>query len=321
MEMSIKNIIRKSLEGNSTKEEKAVLLKWLSESEENTKMYLQLKDMHQFERNTDAISHFDSDKAFATFQANTQNSKRLHPFIFKIAAAIAILITGFITYSVMRTSSEQSIKPIIVQTLDSTMHKNMPDGSIVSINRNSQVSFSSDFNVRNRNIFLKGEAYFDVEKNADFPFIVKTKHLNVLVTGTVFNVKSDSLEKVCVQEGTVRVSIVELGKDFVLQKGDVLDFNPKDKTYSKEENVFHANDIAWKTGVLSYNFASLQEVTADLSNYYNKIFIIEDSLLFEKKITTTFNNVSLESALKILNLTLNLSYSQKNDTIQLHAIN
>ncbi len=87
----------------------------------------------------------------------------------------------------------------------------LDDGSRVWLNSGSKLKYPKDFSGRRREVFLTGEAYFEVESDVSRPFIVRTKRLNVRATGTRFNVNVSSIEKAS------QITLVE-GKDYRLQK-------------------------------------------------------------------------------------------------------
>ena len=89
----------------------------------------------------------------------------------------------------------------------------LTDGTNVTINSGSSLKYQSNFlNNKNRKVYLKGEAFFDVTKNKNAPFIVTTKKLNIKVLGTKFNVSSYNNDKntsVVLEEGSVSITLSE----------------------------------------------------------------------------------------------------------------
>ena len=113
----------------------------------------------------------------------------------------------------------------------------LPDGSLITLNSDSQVQFNKKFNISNRTIDLEGEAYFDIKKG-DSPFIINTNYATVTVLGTSFNLKSreDGFE-LGVNSGVVSVSngiknITLLKGQLINLKSDLDDDLTPQKSYS-----------------------------------------------------------------------------------------
>ncbi len=98
----------------------------------------------------------------------------------------------------------------------------LPDGSTIFLNRNSQLSYRSNFNGRGRNVNLKGEAFFEIAPDATKPFIIDAGNARVRVVGTSFNVitrNSESAVEVYVKTGKVLLSDNSGSKELALDPG------------------------------------------------------------------------------------------------------
>ncbi len=173
----------------------------------------------------------------------------------------------------------------------------LPDGSRVWMNAASTLRFPSAFtNLKNRTVELIGEAYFEVSKDREHPFIVKTSQQAIKVLGTHFNVNAypdESDEKTVLLEGAVNVN----GRE-TLSPGQQLQIGSDGK--ASVDNVDTEGAVAWKNGYFLFKDVPLQTIMRQLSRWYN-IEIIYNGQLKEE----TFNglirrNSNLSRILKVL---------------------
>jgi transmembrane sensor len=192
----------------------------------------------------------------------------------------------------------------------------LEDGSLVYLNRNSNLSISKRFGKKNRKVSLEGEAFFEIKRNEKIPFIITTGKTTTQVFGTSFNIYSDSSEQVSV---TVVTGVVEFfttkGNDRVrLVAGERGTYKP-DMAGILKENTTDRNFQAWNTGILCFNETPLPEAFRLLQKQYSRVFVFEPKKENLPTLTTTFENLTLEAVLEELNLLLNTKNEIKNDTI------
>lgn len=179
----------------------------------------------------------------------------------------------------------------------------LPDGTRVILNENSKLDYSASFNQISRNVYLTGEAFFDVMHNAQKPFFVHTKKLITRVLGTAFNIRAypgDAAVAVTVTRGKVQVQSdsanITLG---VLSAGDqlIVDKYSNATQYSK---VDVEKVLEWNAGNMMFNNATLNEVAAALGNRYNVSFHFQNEELKHCRFTADFSNESLEQSLEVI---------------------
>lgn len=145
----------------------------------------------------------------------------------------------------------------------------LPDGSKVWLNSVSSLHFPATFTGKSRNVELTGEAYFEVAKNPDVPFIVKTKDMNILVTGTQFNVMAYGDEKfsaTTLVEGSVRVS--NPSNKMILKPGEqVVSVNQSESLNKRIVDIEQA--IAWKNGLFQFSNSDIATVMNQISRWYD----------------------------------------------------
>lgn len=144
------------------------------------------------------------------------------------------------------------------------------DGSKMFLNSGSYAVYPVNFGSKKREIYVEGEAYFNVKHYDKWPFIVKTKNIEVEVLGTTFNVSSYDDEKevkVVLVEGKVQAK-VGLIKKYQLKPGDLLIYNQPDKK-TTIRNVDVIEYISWKDGWMLCKNENLSNILKRLSRYYN----------------------------------------------------
>lgn len=184
----------------------------------------------------------------------------------------------------------------------------LADGTKVWLNAGSRLAFPSKFTKNIREVFLEGEACFEVEKNEEQPFIVKTGKLEIKVLGTHFNVSAyptDNVIETVLLEGSVSV---ERARTLGLGKSEVL-LKPNQKaSFKKEKNDFSITDetdadiyIAWTYGWLKYERENLKSVLRKVERYYNVEIRLPDNYPQDDKITGKLDlKESLNEAMEIL---------------------
>jgi ferric-dicitrate binding protein FerR (iron transport regulator) len=230
----------------------------------------------------------------------------------QIAASIAVI--SLLTFLGLKVTSLKSEKA----PLAALMVTRLPDGSSVTLNAGSKITYANDFGTSHRTLTLKGEAYFEVTK-AVLPFIIDAGDAHVQVTGTRFNVKAYAQQKVIkvtVTEGTVR--LCETGhqkQEATLFAGETGIFDRSLRTVNKTVGL-NINDLAWKTMVMDFTGTPLAEVTDVLSNTYHVTFDLQPELL-KCSVTVHFENRELESVLEVLKSTLDLKIIRKGRKISI----
>lgn len=209
------------------------------------------------------------------------------------AAAVLLVIAG--TYLWTSLSGQSSIKTAYGQVTQ----KQLPDGSEVVLNANSSISYSEGWEKgKEREVWVKGEAFFHVKKTANKSrFIVHTNEMDIIVTGTQFNVVSRAdKSSVMLTEGSVFIRTKD-GKETKLAPGDFVElFNSQlAKKPMKEEAV-----LAWREKKIVFDNTPLSEVIKQIKEHYGENVTIADEALAQKTITGMMPNDNLDVLLKSL---------------------
>lgn len=199
----------------------------------------------------------------------------------------------------------------------------LADGSTVWLNAGSVLIYPKEFTANTRSVYLSGEANFDVAKNPNQPFIVKTNHLNVEALGTVFSVKSypgSAFTIATLEEGSIQVDVDDkLNTSSVLKPNEQLSYSHNTGEISIDK-VDAAKLSSWKEGYLLFRDAKFEDIVSTLERKYN-VDINYDSQKFNtQSYYVRFNpNESLDEALKVLSqITGNFKYTIHNSTVNIN---
>jgi len=179
----------------------------------------------------------------------------------------------------------------------------LPDGSKVWLNAASSIKFPSVFRGKIREVELKGEAYFEVAKNAAMPFKVKSAHAQIEVLGTHFNVRAyddEKAMKTTLVEGAVKIT--SGNSTNVLKPGDQAVLNG-DNGMKVINDVDAELETAWKNGLFQFKDADIEEIMRQAALWYNLNISFEGEIpkrYFTGKIS---RNVKASEFLNMLNYT------------------
>ncbi len=185
----------------------------------------------------------------------------------------------------------------------------LPDGSKGWLNSNTKLKYPLNFR-SNRHLDLSGEAYFEVTKNKDYPFVVTTPNLDVMVTGTIFSVsalREENTTEVILQEGVVEVNNSGIGLTSVMKPDQKFVIDNQSKKYQiSSVNAQQYN--AWKDGMLIFRNEPLDDVFKRLSRWYNVKINVADEQIKKYKYRATFKNEPIEEVISLIALTLPIEY-------------
>lgn len=154
----------------------------------------------------------------------------------------------------------------------------LSDGSKVWLNAGSEISYQTDFARENRTIDLKGEAYFEVQKNKNLPFIVRSREQEIRVLGTEFNINAYSDEKIIkttLKGGSLRLTANK--QQTVLKPNQQAQFNTGSNALATK-SVDADAAIAWKEGIIDLHGMSLQECMRNISRWYDVEIVYQNDI-------------------------------------------
>lgn len=284
-------------------DEKSEVQNWLSESDDNRIKYEQYIMVWKTSEKVKLIQNIDykSDWEKITRKAGVKQ-KPLHKLfgVWTRIAAVLIVAIGLlwifkyndseVEYIIVKNESKEKIKLITLN-----------DGTKVTMNYGAELRYPVVFSKECRDVDLAGNAFFEVTKNNDKPFIVKTSLSEIKVLGTSFDVESDKMKTVVtLLTGKVRVSDILNDDDFV-------ELNPNEQaihlgTEINKKSVHTENIIGWKTGVFRFNNHSLIEVMRILERRFHFQYHFKSNELETMELTADFNGETLDDIIKIIQL-------------------
>jgi transmembrane sensor len=239
--------------------------------------------------------------------------------VMKIAAVTLLFLSLGSTAIYLNNSGYLSKRVCISTGIDEkNILVNLPDGSKITLNRSTELSYRENFGKRNRNVKLKGEAFFEITPDVIKPFIIDAGKADIKVVGTTFNVitsNSDSEVEVFVQTGRVLLSHKSGSQSLSLEPGFIgkLDSEISAKTVNKNPNY-----LSWKTGQLYYNGQKLEVVFNDLKRVYNMDIIADDPSITENNWTTSpIDNQPQDTIIRLICASFNLSYTKDGNVYHL----
>lgn len=238
----------------------------------------------------------------------------------RIAAVFAGLILLSVAYLVHRNSEPEEYAFTVEAPLGERSRMVLPDGTLVWLNSGSYVEYSAGFRKNNRTIRLIGEAYFEVKKNEDIPFIVQTKHCSVKVLGTKFNVSAypdDDFTETTLIEGGVEL-ISDLNEPVRMTPGERVVYDHKTSRMHKEY-VTAENFSSWTCSRLDFEQITLKDLMKKLSRRYNVKITIASEELAEKKFSgSLINGETLAEILSAINMIIPIDTIRENDVIYIY---
>lgn len=236
------------------------------------------------------------------------------------AAAVLVGAALVFVFTHTRTLPEQvQGGSFIVQTDNSDRSfTQLPDGSRIWLNKGTKIEYNQQFGIRNRNVLLNGEAYFEVAKNKKLAFVVKTKSIDVTALGTSFNVNAyDDGNEVTttLYTGKVNVQSTLTGYKTILNPFEVAVFSKtKDKitTY-----VFTGSDKpVWMEPEFRFDMLPLIDISKQLERNYNVVFVYRNQKIKHLKFSGTFDrDEKLDEILRVIKINTNIDYAIKNDSV------
>ncbi|MDP4208713.1 MAG: DUF4974 domain-containing protein [Bacteroidota bacterium] len=316
----IVRLIAKYLTGNALEEEVVYLEEWMQASPANKAYFLQVKNVWDaFAKQPDISPEKALQKVLKRIDA--QSSKHGILFYWQRVAAVLFLplLVASLVWNIL--SNKKSILPHVVYNevyaaFGTRSALTLSDGSKVWLNSGSSLKFPVKFESDQREVYLKGEGYFEVKSDVSKPFIVQTQSIRVKATGTKFNVMAFEKERTCevsLLKGKVSVNKVNEKGDYPL----ISELKPNQhlvydtlsgEAKLQDEDVYRY--IAWKDGKLIFRNQPLSAVVKRISQLYNVDIELKGSQLQDYRYRATFQEESLSEILKLLKLSSPVDYKE-----------
>ncbi len=233
-------------------------------------------------------------------------------------AAAAILVVGLLIGNLIQQKGFETVSAPVYYTSKapkgSIAEMILPDGTVIFLNSGSEIKYASDMQAKSREVYLTGEAWFDVQKLKDVPFLVHTDHYDVRVLGTEFNVKAyseDSEVVTTLEKGSIQIQStknLKLKQDVQLVPGEQLVYHKANKTIQVAQ-VKPGLFSSWKDNKLIFINMNLGELITLLERKYGVNITVRDQQLLNHHYDGTIKNETIIEVLEILQATLPITYS------------
>ncbi len=325
-------LLAKYYSGECSSEETQELFKWKEESNENQILFNQVEKDFEIINLSKSMNKVNVDSAWEKVKNRIQKDEQDLPVfeenktrslsfrrVLQYAATVIILLgIGFFSTKIYQRISSHQIVLEYAAANEQGKEITLPDGSVVVLNSESKITYKNFFAENERRVKLEGEAFFDVTKNPDQPFIIETKNAEVRVLGTSFNVNSDisgQNVEVFVESGLVQLSRLRNGDEKILiNPGDVGILNTVE--IAKKKNT-DKNVVAWKTKEIVFYEDNLENVIKTLNKVYKTDIECNNEDILNLKYTSTFRDQDINSVLNVICLSFNLKTENINNKIYL----
>jgi len=311
-------LLMKFLLKESTVEENKKVEKWLQAAEANTKHFAQLETIWELSNTLKNEGKRDEELAWASFKARREGLKPQGGTIkplnaprlwLRIAAVLCIAVGGWLGYSLFGPGNYTELttkQEIRIDTL--------PDGSALTLNKNTNISYAGNFKNNRKLKLVQGEVFFDVAKDKNHPFVIGIDRVSVEVVGTSFNIKHLQKDtEINVESGIVRVRFAN--QEIKLYKGEKILITSNEGKLAKEQSTDQLYNY-YRTRIFQANNIPLSKLINTLNEAYGTNITL-DQKAKSLTISTTLRMGSINENLNIICETLNLSITRNGDNILL----
>lgn len=312
------DIINKYLTGQCSEEELVEVNAWMKESEENARQLFRMEEIYHLGKFNQYADRQQMARAEKQLYKKLDEEKRkqnkilrMHRWM-KYAAMIAVILvigggSGYWLYQngnnqhmMVAVANEGIVKEII-----------LPDGTKVWLNNSATLKYPREFSEKARNVYLDGEAYFEVTKNRHKPFTVQSDAMRVRVLGTTFNFKCDKnyrIAEVTLIEGEIEVKGNKEEGQIILAPGQRAELNKNNGRLTVKQ-VNAKMDAVWHDNLIPFQKADIFTISKALERFYDIKIILSPDMRADKTYSGVLKKKStIESVLKSLQNSISIDY-------------
>ncbi|EOS12331.1 FecR family protein [Phocaeicola sartorii] len=314
-ENNIELLLPRYCEGIATEEERRQVESWIQESTEHRRIVRQMEMLYLAADTVHVMNKVNAEKALIKIKGKRIGKRKVAWWEWAQRVA-AVLFLPLLAALLAQYYVE---KGDVVQMLEAKTNPGMttsvilPDSTVVYLNSESSLRYPSSFEGSDlRKVALKGEAFFEVTKDAEKHFIVTTAHQSrIEVLGTSFNVEAyDDMSDVSTTliEGKVNFSFQSGGhkKQVVLKPGQKVVYDSTNGATHLYETSGET-ETSWKDGKIIFNNTPLKDALHILSKRYNVVFTQTNAHL-DESFTGTFTSQRLERILEYFKLAADIRW-------------
>ncbi|MFH0895261.1 MAG: FecR domain-containing protein [Bacteroidota bacterium] len=330
-------LIARYFSGEAREKEQAELDAWVRKSPDNLHVFEEYRQTWLLLQQTRVEEQTDVDQEWEMMKVKLQSpsgpktiplydpeeeerEQKIHfRKIFRIAAAILVLaVSSFFAWQYL---FRENIAEHKLTASQKPLEAKLPDGSHITLNNGSTLTYPEKFTGGNRKVSLQGEAYFQVQPDKEKPFIISAGNFSVEVLGTSFYVNTGmNGDTAMVVVNTGRVAVYKNDKPserIILEAGDKTIISTTVKPLEKKVND-DINYLSWKTGKIDFRNDRLDKITYTLSRIYRTQIKLTNPDLSNCRITGTYNtDMKLEAVLNVLKETLGVEYKKTSEGFEI----
>ncbi len=271
-------------------------------------------------------------------KVSVSSIKRMYLKYVAVAAAVIIVFGLAWLFYNSRDVNYSSQTIVLAEKKNHVEDYILPDGTKVKVNKASRLTLSADFNANTREVYLDGEAFFDVVKNKKKPFIVHTSAIDVKVLGTAFNVRAfqeDSVIETSLIRGAVEVKVNKNEQVFQLKPSEKIviktnkaSVRSNNSTGSGPEiklSSFHAFgkdsvllETQWTKEKLAFEDEKLRDLIPRLEKWYNITIDVTDPTLRNWRFSGIVKDESVKEVLELFKITSGLKYKIEKEHVTIY---
>ena len=306
-----RKVLYKFFEGTASYEEEVEIRQWMEHSPENRREFLRERKLF------DSMLLLGDEKAIGKAQrVKSRHNSSLRTEILKVAAVVAVTLGLNILYQFVSDKNQTVPMQSIYVPSGQRVNLTLSDGTNVWLNARTRILYPAVFDKSIRQVTVDGEAYFDVAKDKQRPFIVEMNKCKMEVLGTKFNVEGYSDKddfEVTLMEGSVKVA----SKQGV---GNTLILAPDSKACLEKDGrltvvpVDDYNPYRWKEGLICFRAESFSYIMNDLEKYFGVSIIIENKAVLKYNFTGKFRQADgIDYALRVLQKDISFRYERDDE--------
>lgn len=319
-------LLHRLIAGSTTEEENRELMEWFRQCASQEEFFMLFENV--WKDSPDEMPRDVQERMYRRLNRDLGEEKKKikaipwHSYFSRkiwqrVAVACIIVVLSLANYNMFHKQKQLSTQNFTVSAeKGQRAFVTLPDSTKVWLNSDTKISYPADYGMKERNVALMGEAYFEVAKNPDKRFIVETKGMQVEALGTAFNInayKNDNKIIASLFSGSVRVSYEDHVTILKPHESVKVDLLTRDFFQYEDNNM---KDIAlWRENEITFDGESLEEIAHIINRLYNTTIYIEDESLKKECYIGTVRNNSLENFIDIINLTTPVVYENKGDTV------
>ncbi|NML42065.1 FecR family protein [Chitinophaga sp. G-6-1-13] len=264
------------------------------------------------------------------------------PYLWAAAISTGVLLCMAAWWWTSSKKNNNAIASEVTTRNGSRTSIQLADGTRVWLNAGSKLSYSKDFGKNDRSVTLSGEAFFDVAKQADHPFVIHTETMDIRVLGTSFNVRSypeDKTTEASLITGSIEAIVKHNATRIILKPSEkIVVMNPlpaiarsaKTQTAKEETTVtlshvsYYAaqttaiTETSWMENKLVFKDESFTELAQQMERFFGVRVQFDNPQLQQLRFTGIFEQETVQQALSALQLTAAFRYEIQHDTIIIH---